>query len=156
MTIKLAQIERAVVTNSILQACKPHLDRRQRSVIVLRLEHFERIAVRLHYHKNDLVTHGVTGPTLKRYYEMATDLLLLASLWHPFQHADLENEAIAVRGIEVFLLLYDAAIHLLNNDFETAGVYLAQIKELRKPLGYGTRPYDGYDKHIKALLELDN
>lgn len=156
MTIKLAQIERAVVTNSILQARKPHLDRRQRSVIVLRLEHFERIAVRLHYHKNDLVTHGVTGPTLKRYYEMATDLLLLASLWHPFQHADLENEVIAVRGIEAFLLLYDAAIYLLNNDFETAGVYLAQIKELRKPLGYGTRPYDGYDKHIKAILESDN
>lgn len=156
MTIKLAQIERALVTNSILQAGKPHLDRRQRSVIVLRLEHFERMAVRLHYHKNDLVAHGVTGPTLKRYYEMATDLLLLASLWYPFQHHDLENEAIAVRGIEAFLLLYDAAVHLLNNDFETAGVYLAQVKGLRKPPGYGTCPYDGYDKHIKAILESDN
>lgn len=156
MTIKLAQIERAVVTNSILQACKPHLDRRQRSVIVLRLEHFERMAVRLHYHKNDLVAHGVTGPTLKRYYEMATDLLLLASLWYPFQHCDTEDGNVAARGIEAFLLLYDAAIHLLNNDFETAGVYLAQVKGLRKPLGYGTRPYDGYDKHIKAILESDN
>ena len=156
MTIKLAQIERAVVTDSILQACKPHLDRRQRAVITLRLEHFERMAVRLHYHKNDLVAHGVTGPTLKRYYEMATDLLLLASLWYPFQHYDLENEAIAVRGIEAFILLYDAAMHLLNNDFEAAGVYMAQVKGLRKTLGFGTHPYGGYDKHIKAILESDN
>ena len=156
MTIKLAQIERAVVTNSILQASKPHLDRRQRAVIALRLEHFERMAVRLQYHKNDLAAHGVTGPTLKRYYEMATDLLLLASLWYPFQHADMDNETVAVRGIEAFLLLYDAAVHLLNNDFETAGVYLAQVKGLCKPLGYGTHPYDGYDKHIKAILESNN
>ena len=156
MTIKLAQIERAVATNSILQACKPHLDRRQRAVIALRLEHFERMAVRLQYHKNDLVAHGVTGPTLKRYREMATDLLLLASLWQPLQHADMDNETVAVRGIEAFLLLYDAAVRLLDNDFEQAGAYLAQVKGLHKPLGFGTRPYGGYDKHIKSILESDN
>lgn len=156
MTIKLAQIERAVATNAILQTCKPHLDRRQRAVIALRLEHFERMGVRLHYHKNDLVAHGVTGPTLKRYYEMATDLLLLASLWHPFQHCDMEDGNVAVQGIEAFLLLYDAAVRLLNNDFEGAGVYLAQVRDLCKPLGYGTHPYDGYDKYIKAILESDN
>lgn len=156
MTIKLAQIERAVATNSILQACKPHLDRRQRAVIALRIEHFERMAVRLQYHKNDLVAHGVTGPTLKRYREMATDLLLLASLWHPVHHADMDNEIVAMRGIEVFLLLYDAVGRLLNNDFEQAGVYLAQVKGLRKPLVFETRPYGGYDKYIKAILESDN
>ena len=156
MTIKLAQIERAVATNAILQTCKPHLDRRQRAVIALRLEHFERMAVRLHYHKNDLVAHGVTGPTLKRYYEMSTDLLLLASLWYPFQHCDMGDGNVAVRGIEAFLLLYDAAIRLLDNDFEAAGVYLAHVKDLSKPLGFGTHPYGGYDKYIKAILESDN
>lgn len=156
MTIKLAQIERAVATNSILQVRKPHLDRRQRAVIALRLEHFERMGVRLHYHKNDLMEHGVTGPTLKRYCEMSTDLLLLASLWYPFQHSDMEDRNVAVRGIEAFLLLYDAAVRLLDNDFEAAGVYLGQAKDLRKPLGFGTHPYGGYDKHIKAILESDN
>lgn len=156
MTIKLAQIERAVATNAILQACKPHLDRRQRAVIALRLEHFERMGVRLHYHKNDLVAHNVTGPTLKRYCEMATDLLLLASLWHPFQHCDMEDGNVAVRGIEAFLLLYDAAVRLLDNDFEGAGVYLAQVRELHKSLGFGVHPYGGYNKYIKAILELDN
>lgn len=156
MTIKLAQIERAVATNAILQGCKPYLDRRQRAVIALRIEHFERMAVRLQYHKNDLVAHGVTGPTLKRYREMATDLLLLASLWQPVKHADMDNGAVAVRGIETFLLLYDAAVRLLDNDFEQAGVYLAQVKALRKPPGFGTCPYGGYDKYIKAILESDN
>lgn len=156
MTIKLAQIERAVATNSILQACKPYLDRRQRAVIALRLEHFERMAVRLQYHKNDLVAHGVTGSTLKRYREMATDLLLLASLWQPLLHADMDNGTVAVRGIEAFLLLYDAVVRLLDNDFEQAGVYLAQVKGLCKPLGFGARPYGGYDKYIKAILESDN
>ena len=153
MTIKLAQIERAQVTDSILQSCKPELSRRQRAVIVLRLEYFERMAVRLHYHKNDLVNNGVTGDTLKLFCEMASDVLLLASLWHPFQNCDMEDGVVAVRGIEAFLLLYDAATRLLNNDFEVAGVYLAQVKELRKPLGYGAIPYGGYDRHIKALME---
>lgn len=153
MTIKLAQIERAQVTDSILQSCKPHLSRRQRAVIALRLEYFERMAVRLHYHKNDLVNDVVTGDTLKLFCEMASDVLLLASLWRPFQHCDMEDGVVAVRGIEAFLLLYDAATRLLDNDFEAAGVYLTQVKELRKPLGYGTRPYSGYDKHIKAIIE---
>lgn len=153
MTIKLAQIERAQVTDSILQSCKPHLSRRQRAVIALRLEYFERMAVRLHYHKNDLVSNGVTGDTLKSFCEMASDVLLLASLWRPFQHCDMDDGVVAVRGVEAFLLLYDAATRLLDNDFDAAGVYLTQVKELRKPLGYGTMPYSGYNKHIKAIIE---
>ena len=152
MTIKLAQIERAQVTDSVLQSCKPHLSRRQRAVIALRLEYFERMAVRLHYHKNDLVSDGVTGDTLKLFCEMASDVLLLASLWRPFQHCDMEDGVVAVRGIEAFLLLYDTATRLLDNDFEVAGEYLTQVKELRKPLGYGTNLYEGYDKHIKAIM----
>lgn len=152
MTIKLAQIERAQVTDSILQSCVPHLSRRQRAVIALRLEYFERMAVRLHYHKNDLVSNGVAGDTLKLFCEMASDVLLLASLWRPFQHCDMEDGVVAVQGIEAFLLLYDAATRLLENDFDVAGVYLTQVKELRKPLGYGTMPYSGYDNHIKAIM----
>lgn len=155
MTIKLAQIERAQVTDSILQSCKPHLSRRQRAIIALRLEHFERMAVRLHYHKNDLVSNGVTCDTLKLFCEMASDVLLLASLWQPFQHCDIEDGVVAVRGIEAFLLLYDAATRLLDNDFDVAGVYLTQVKELRKPLGYGNMPYSGYDKYIKAIMGTD-
>ena len=155
MTIKLAQIERAQVTDSILQSCKPHLSRRQRAVIALRLEYFERMAVRLHYHKNDLVSNGVAGDTLKLFCEMASDVLLLASLWRPFQHCDMEDGVVAVQGIEAFLLLYDAATRLLKNDFDVAGVYLTQVKELRKPLGYGAMPYSGYDNHIKAIMGTD-
>lgn len=156
MTIKLAQIERAQVTDTILQSCKPHLSRRQRAVIVLRLEYFDRMAVRLEYHKNDLVSNGVTNPTLKRYRELATDVLLLASLWHPFHHCDMEDGTVAVLGIEAFLLLYDATIHLLDGDFEVACVCLAQAKEVHRPLGFGANPYGGYDKYIKAILKSEN
>ena len=156
MTIKLAQIERAQVTDGLLQECKPHLSRRQRVVIVLRLEYFERMAVRLHYHKNDLVNNGVTGDNLKTFCEMAADVLLLASLWRPFQHNDMEDGLNAVRGIQAFLLLYDAATRLLSNDFAVAGASLDQVKGLRKPLGFGTTSYGGYDKHIKAIMESAN
>lgn len=153
MTIKLAQIERAQVTDVMLQDSKPHLDRRQRAVIVLRLEYFERMAVRLQYHKNDLVNNGVDAGTLKTFCEKAADVLLLASLWRPFQHNDMDDGANAVRGIEAFLGLYNAATRLLDNDFEVAGVYLEQVKGLHKPLGFGTASYGGYDKYVKAIME---
>lgn len=153
MTIKLAQIERAQVTDAMLQDSKPHLDRRQRAVIALRLEYFERMAVRLQYHKNDLVNNGVDAGTLKKFCEKATDVLLLASLWHPFHHNDMDDGLNAVRGIEAFLGLYDAATRLLNNDFEVAGVCLEQVKGLRKPWGFGTASYGGYDKYVKAIME---
>ena len=153
MTIKLPQIERAQVTDSILQDRKPELSRRQRAVIVLRLEYFERMAVRLQYHKNDLVNYGVDEGLLKKFCEMASDVLLLASLWRPFQHNDMEDGLNAVRGIEAFLHLYDAAIGLLDDDFAVAAAYLAEAKKLRKPWGFGARPYGGYDEYVKAIME---
>lgn len=153
MTIKLPQIERAQVTDSILQDRKPELSRRQRAVIVLRLEYFERMAVRLQYHKNDLVNYGVDEGPLKKFCEMASDVLLLASLWRPFQHNDMEDGLNAVRGIEAFLHLYDAAIGLLDDDFAVAAAYLAEAKKLRKPWGFGARPYGGYDEYVKAIME---
>ena len=153
MSIKLAQVERALVTDNMLQHAKPHLDRRQRAVIVLRLEYFERVAVRLQYHKNDLVGSGCDAGTLKKFCEMASDVILLASLWRPFQHNDMDDGLNAVRGIEAFLGLYDAAMRLLNNDFEVAAVYLAEVKELRKPWGFGTTSYAGYDEYVKAIME---
>lgn len=160
MTIKLAQIERAQVTDSMLQEFKPNLDRRQRAVIVLRLEYFERMAVRLQYHMNDLVcgvaNSSVDEETVKQFCGLASDVLLLASLWHPIQHNDMEDGLDAVRGIEAFLMLYDAATRLLDDDFEVAMVYLEQVKALRKPLGFGTGAYSGYDKHIKSLMESVN
>lgn len=159
MTIKLAQIERAQVTDVMLQDSKPHLDRRQRAVIVLRLEYFERMAVRLQYHMNDLMAGAansvVDEETLNQYRTLATDTLLLASLWRPFQHYDMEDGLNAVRGIAAFLMLYDAAIRLLDDDYESAGAYLERVKTLRKPLGFGTDSYGGYDKHIKAIMETD-
>lgn len=157
MTIKLAQIERAQVTDAMLQDSKPHLDRRQRAVIVLRLEYFERMAVRLQYHMNDLmvgvVNSAVDEETLYQYRTLAADTLLLASLWYPVQHNNVEDGLNAVRGIDAFLLLYDSAISLLDDDFEAAGLYLERVKALRKPLGFGTESYGGYDKHIKAIIE---
>lgn len=153
MTIKLPQIERAQVTDSILQDRKPELSRRQRAVIVLRLEYFERMAVRLQYHKNDLVNYGVDEGPLKKFCEMASDVLLLASLWRPFQHNDMEDGLNAVRGIEAFLHLYDAAIGLLDDDFAAAEAYLAEAKKLRKPWGFGARPYGGYDEYVKSIME---
>lgn len=159
MTIKLAQIERSQVTDTMLQDYKPHLDRRQRAVIILRLEYFERMAVRLQYHMNDLVcgvvNSTVNKETVNEYCNLATDTLLLASLWRPYQHHDMEDGLNAMRGIEAFLLLYDAAIRLLDNDFEVARACLGKVKGLRKPLGYGTTSYRGYDKHIKAILGTD-
>lgn len=157
MTIKLAQIERAQVTDVMLQDSKPHLDRRQRAVIILRLEHFERMAVRLQYHMNDLMVgvanSAVDEETLNQYRTLAADTLLLASLWYPVQHNDVEDGLNAVRGIDAFLLLYDAAISLLDDDFEAAGLYLERVKALRKPWGFGTESYGGYDKRIKAIIE---
>nr|DAW59932.1 MAG TPA: hypothetical protein [Caudoviricetes sp.] len=153
MSIKLAQIERALVTDNMLQYSKPHLDRRQRAVIVLRLEYFERMAVRLQYHKNDLVNYGVDEGPLKKFCEMASDILLLASLWRPFQHNDMEDGLDAVCGIEAFLQLYDAAMGLLDDDFAVAAAYLAEAKKLRKPRGFGARSYGGYDEYIKAIME---
>lgn len=159
MTIKLAQIERALATDILLQDLKPHLDRRQRSVIALRLEYFERMGVRLQYHKNDLVcgvaNDSADDETLKQFCEMATDVLLLASLWRPIQHNDMDDGLNAVRGIEAFLMLYDAATRLLDNDFEVARVCLEQVKALRKPWGFGTMAYGGYDKYIKAIMGTD-
>jgi len=153
MTIKLAQVERALVTDCMLQNSKPHLDRRQRAVIALRLEYFERMAVRLQYHKNDLVNNGVTGPILKKFCKMASDVLLLASLWRPFQHWDMDDGTWAVRGIDAFLGLYDAATRLLNNDFEVAAVCLDEVKKMRKPYGFGSSPYGGYDEYVKAIMD---
>lgn len=153
MSIKLAQVERAQVTDKMLQQAKPHLDRRQRAVIVLRLEYFERMAVRLQYHKNDLVKYGVDEGPLKKFCEMASDILLLASLWRPFQHNDMEDGLNAVRGIEAFLHLYDAAMGLLDDDFAVAAAYLAEAKKLRKPWGFGARSYGGYDEYVKAIME---
>lgn len=152
MSIKLAQIERALTTDRVLAETKPHLAPRERAVIALRLEYFERMAVRLQYHKNDLVSRDTPRDTLKRYYELATDLLLLASLWYPFQHDEAEDGLSALRGIEAFLLLYDAALGLLNTDFEAAEALLEQVRALRKPWGFGANPYSGYDKHVKAIL----
>ena len=153
MSIKLAQVERALVTDLMLQQAKPHLDRRQRAVIVLRLEYFERMAVRLQYHKNDLVNNGVDEGTLKKFCEMACDVLLLASLWQPLQHNDMDDGLDAVRGIDAFLGLYDAAMRLLSNDFEVAAVHLAEVKNMRKPWSFGTVTYAGYDEYVKAIME---
>ena len=159
MTIKLAQIERAQVTDVMLQDSKPHLDRRQRAVIVLRLEYFERMAVRLQYHMNDLMVgvanSAVDEETLNRFCNLATDTLLLASLWQPYKHQDMEDGLNAVRGIEAFLMLYDATTRLLDGDYEVAGVLLAQVRELHKPYGFGANPYTGYDKYIKAIMGTD-
>lgn len=156
MTIKLAQVERALATDVMLQDSKPHLDRRQRAVIALRLEYFERMAVRLQYHKNDLVNNGCNAGTLKKFCTMASDVLLLASLWRPFQHWDMDDGLWAVRGIDAFLGLYDAAVRLLANDFEAATVRLDEVKGMPKPYGFGSSPYGGYDEYVKAIMESVN
>lgn len=153
MSIKLAQVERALVTDNMLQHSKPHLDRRQRAVVALRLEYFERMAVRLQYHKNDLVDNGCDAGTLQKFCTMASDVLLLASLWRPFQHWDMDDGTWASRGIDAFLGLYDAAVRLLVNDFELAAVCLDEVKGMHKPYGFGSSPYGGYDEYVKAIME---
>lgn len=153
MSIKLAQVERALVTDNMLQHAKPHLDRRQRAVIALRLEYFERMAVRLQYHKNDLVNNGCDVGTLKKFCTMASDVLLLASLWRPFQHWDMGDGTWAVRGIDAFLGLYDAVVRLLVNDLEAAAACLDEVKGMHKPYGFGSSPYGGYDEYVKAIME---
>lgn len=156
MSIKLAQVERALVTDCMLQNSKPHLDRRQRAVVALRLEYFERMAVRLQYHKNDLVNSGCDAGTLKKFCTMASDVLLLASLWRPFQHWDMDDGTWSVRGIDAFLGLYDTAVRLLVNDFEAAVVCLDEVKGMHKPYGFGSSPYGGYDEYVKAIMESVN
>ena len=156
MTVKLAQIERALVTDNILRRRKSHLDRRQRAVITLRLEYFERVAVRLQYHKNDLLSRNASFKDVRDFNELSTDILLLASLWHPFHRVDMEHQATATQAINAFLLLYDAAYGLLDGKTDLARQYINQARSMSKPYGFGSAPYGGYDEYVKAILELPN
>lgn len=165
MGVKLIELERALIADEYLKNECPHMTRKERAIVTLRLEYFDRMGVRLHYQARDMAKYGDDPEARKRFCELSCDILALASLIHPYHRVEIEpeDEEIPItleRGekyvrwaIERLFALYQAAEALLNGDTSDPAIIVARIRGEAKPAGWGSRFSNRFDKHLKGLME---
>lgn len=154
MGIKLIELERALIADEYIKTVCPNMTRKERSIITLRLEYFDRMGVRLHYQARDMMKRSAALEERKRFCELSCDILALASLIHPYHRAEIEPEEKQVWwAIERLFALYNAAEALLNGDNADPAAIVQRIKDEAKPEGWGSTYSHRFDKHIKGLMD---
>ena len=165
MGVKLIELERAMLAEEFLKTALPNATRKERAIVALRLEYFDRVGVRLHYQARDMSKYGDDPGKRKEFCDLSCDILALASLIHPYHRAVIEPEEKNIplsldRGeahvrwaIGNLFALYKAAEQLLAGDHDGAASMIEGVKGGAKPEGWGARYSHRFDKQLKGLLE---
>lgn len=154
MGVKLIELERAMLAEEFLKEALPNAARKERAIVALRLEYFDRVGVRLHYQARDMSKYGDDPGKRKEFCDLSCDLLALASLIHPYHRAEIEPDEKHVRwAIGNFFALYKAAEALLAGDHDGAASMIEGVKGGEKPTGWGAKYSHRFDKQLKGLME---
>lgn len=155
MGVKLIELERAMLAEEFLKEAMPNATRKERAIVALRLEYFDRVGVRLHYQARDMSKYGDDPGKRKEFCDLSCDLLALASLIHPYHRAEIEPDEKHVRwAIGNLFALYRAAAALLAGDHDEAASMIEGVKGGAKPAGWGAKYSHRFDKQLKGLMEV--
>lgn len=156
MGVKLIELERAMLAEEFLKTALPNAARKERAIVALRLEYFDRVGVRLHYQARDMSKYGDDPGKRKEFCDLSCDILALASLIHPYHRSviELERGEKHVRwAIGNLFALYKAAEQLLAGDHDGAASMIEGVKSGEKPEGWGAKYSHRFDKQLKGLME---
>ena len=165
MGVKLIELERAMLAEEFLKEAMPNAMRKERAIVALRLEYFDRVGVRLHYQARDMSKYGDDPGKRKEFCDLSCDILGLASLFHPYHRAAIEPDDKNIpllhdRGeqhvrwaIGNLFALYKAAEALLAGDHDGAASIIEGVKGGTRPAGWGAKYSHRFDKQIKGLME---
>lgn len=165
MGVKLIELERAMLAEEFLKDAMPNATRKERAIVALRLEYFDRVGVRLHYQARDMSKYGDDPGKRKEFCELSCDILALASLIHPYHRAEIEpddkniprsldrGEAHVRWAIGNLFALYKAAEALLAGDHDGAASMIEGVKGGARPAGWGAKYSRRFDKQLKGLME---
>lgn len=154
MGVKLIELERAMLAEEFLKEELPNATRKERAIVALRLEYFDRVGVRLHYQARDMSKYGDDPGKRKEFCDLSCDILALASLIHPYHRAEIEPAEKHVRwAIGNLFALYKAAEQLLVGDHDGAASIIEGVKGGAKPEGWGAKYSHRFDKQLKGLME---
>ena len=165
MGVKLIELERAILAEEFLKTALPNATRKERAIVALRLEYFDRVGVRLHYQARDMSKYGNDPGKRKEFCDLSCDILALASLIHPYHRVAIEPDdkniplsldrgAAHVRwAIGNLFALYKAAEALLAGDHDGAASMIEAVKSGAKPEGWGAKYSHRFDKQLKGLME---
>lgn len=154
MGVKLIELERAMLAEEFLKEATPNATRKERAIVALRLEYFDRVGVRLHYQARDMSKYGDDPGKRKEFCDLSCDLLALASLIHPYHRAEIEPDEKYVRwAIGNLFALYRAAEVLLAGDHDEAASMIEGVKGGAKPEGWGAKYSHRFEKQLKGLME---
>jgi hypothetical protein len=154
MGVKLIELERAMLAEEFLKEAMPNATRKERAIVTLRLEYFDRVGVRLHYQARDMSKYGDDPGKRKEFCDLSCDLLGLASLIHPYHRAEIEPDEKHVRwAIGNLFTLYKAAEALLAGDHDEAASMIEGVKGGVKPAGWGAKYSHRFNKQLKGLME---
>lgn len=154
MGVKLIELERAMLAEEFLKEAMPNAARKERAIVALRLEYFDRVGVRLHYQARDMSKYGDDPGKRKEFCDLSCDILALASLIHPYHRAEIEPGEKHIRwAIGNLFALYKAAEALLAGDHDGAASMIEGVKGGAKPEGWGAKYSHRFDKQLKGLME---
>lgn len=166
MGVKLIELERAMLAEEFLKTAMPNATRKERAIVALRLEYFDRVGVRLHYQARDMSKHGDDPGKRMEFCYLSCDILALASLVHPYHRAAIEPDDKNIplsldRGEESvrwaianLFALYKAAEALLAGDHDSAALMIEGVKGGARPAGWGAKYSKRFDKQLKGLMEV--
>ena len=164
MGVKLIELERAMLAEGLLKDAMPNATRKERAIVALRLEYFDRVGVRLHYQARDMSKYGDDPGKRKEFCDLSCDILALASLIHPYHRVVIEPDDENIppsldRGethvrwaIANLFALYKAAETLLAGDHDGAASIIEGVKGGAKPAGWGAKYSKRFDKQLKGLM----
>lgn len=165
MGVKLIELERAMLAEEFLKDAMPNATRKERAIVALRLEYFDRVGVRLHYQARDMSKYGDDPGKRKEFCDLSCDILALASLIHPYHRVAIESDdentplsldqgANHIRwAIGNLFALYKAAEALLAGDHDGAASMIEAVKGGARPVGWGAKYSNRFDKQLKGLME---
>lgn len=164
MGVKLIELERAMLAEEFLKTALPNATRKERAIVALRLEYFDRVGVRLHYQARDMSKYGDDPGKRKEFCDLSCDILALASLIHPYHRVAIEpdenippsldqGEKHVRWAIGNLFALYKAAEALLAGDHDGAAEMIEAVKGGARPAGWGAKYSNRFDKQLKGLME---
>lgn len=164
MGVKLIELERAMLAEEFLKDAMPNATRKERAIVALRLEYFDRVGVRLHYQARDMSKYGDDPGKRKEFCDLSCDILALASLIHPYHRVAIEpdenippsldqGEKHVRWAIGNLFALYKAAEALLAGDHDRAASMIEAVKGGARPAGWGAKYSNRFDKQLKGLME---
>lgn len=164
MGVKLIELERAMLAEEFLKDAMPNATRKERAIVALRLEYFDRVGVRLHYQARDMSKYGDDPGKRKEFCDLSCDILALASLIHPYHRVAIEpdenippsldqGEKHVRWAIGNLFALYKAAEALLAGDHDRAASMIEAVKGGARPEGWGAKYSSRFDKQLQGLME---